>query len=79
MPGISSSRNARGADTASKPAAVNVLVFADLAVLDTGACPWGWSETCEMRPTCQSWTTILPPAACTRSVTWRQPATCSGL
>jgi hypothetical protein len=44
----------------------------------TGLPPFGCSEVCEMRPTCQSCATILPPAACTASVTLRQPANCSG-
>ncbi len=32
-----------------------------------------------MRPACMSWAKILPPAACTASVTLRQAATCSAL
>jgi hypothetical protein len=35
-------------------------------------------ETCDTRPTCQSWAKMRPPAACTASVTVRQPATCAG-
>ena len=42
----------------------------------TGSAPCGGAR-CEMRPTCQSWRKIRPPAACTASVTRRQPATCS--
>ena len=71
--------HARGAETGSKPAGVKVLVWAGLAVDDTGTAPAGSSEVCEMRPTCQIWATILPPRACTASVTRRQPASCSGL
>jgi len=38
---------------------------------------FGCSELCETRPTCQSWMKMRPPFSCTRSVTLRQPATCS--
>lgn len=39
--------------------------------------PAGNSELCEIRPTCQSCSTILPPSPCTAEVTSRQAATCS--
>jgi len=45
----------------------------------TGAPPPGWSERCEIRPTCQIWATISPPTAWTASVTRRQPSTCASL
>ena len=32
-----------------------------------------------MRPTCQSWITILPPASWTASVTFFHPAICAAL
>ena len=43
----------------------------------TGLPPPGCSESCEIRPTCQIWMKMRPPRSCTRSVTLRQPATCS--
>ena len=55
-----------------------VLDLARIADGATGLPPPGCSESCEMRPTCQSCTTILPPASCTASVTCFQPASCSG-
>ena len=76
--GISSVRSARGADTSTMPSRVKVWAAAVRAVDDTGALPPS-SDTCEMRPTCHSCSAILPPAACTASVTRRQPATCSGV
>ncbi|CFW04180.1 Uncharacterised protein [Bordetella pertussis] len=52
--------------------------WARIAEGATGApCP-GCRVVCEMRPTCHNCTTIVPPAACTASVTRRQPASCSG-
>ena len=39
----------------------------------------GWNEGWEMRPTCQSWSTISPPSSCTPSVVSFQPSTCSSL
>src|SRR6266481_3041405 len=44
-----------------------------------GAWPFGWRSTCDCRPTCQSWSTILAPFACTASTTFRQPATCASV
>ena len=39
----------------------------------------GWKEGWEMRPTCQSWSTMRPPHASTALVTHFQPAICSAL
>jgi hypothetical protein len=55
------------------------LDFARSALGATGACPFGCSEVCEMRPTCHSWITMRPPAACTALVTFFHPATCAAL
>ena len=63
----------------TKPSAVKVLPLAGVAVVETGAAPSGWNTTWEMRPTCQSWAAILPPSACTASVTFLQAAICSGV
>jgi hypothetical protein len=61
----SSSRKARGSETSSKPLAVKVFAFARRAVLDTGGCPFGCKETCDIRPTCHNCSAILPSFACT--------------
>lgn len=56
------------------------LAKATLHVISAHPSPLpGCSEVCETLPTCQSWAKMRPPAACTASVTWRQPATCSAL
>ena len=44
---------------------MKVLVLARIAEGATGAPPFGCSEECETRPTCQSWTKMRPPASCT--------------
>ena len=75
--GISTVDSARGSDTGTKPLPVKVWPLAARAVEDTGARPSGWNITCEMRPTCQSCAAILPPSACTASVTRFHAATCS--
>ena len=81
MPGISPASRARGSDVSVKvgtPSVIStVLVLARIAEGATGACPWGCSEVWETRPTCQSWTTILPSASCTASVMRFQPSSCS--
>ena len=45
-----------------------------MAEADTGSPPPGWKDSWLTRPTCQSCRKIRPPAACTASVTFRQPA-----
>ena len=77
IPGISSSASARGSEISVKVPLTKVLPLARIADGATGAPPFGCSEVCEMRPTCQSWMKMRPPRSCTRSVTLRQPATCS--
>ncbi len=57
-----------------------ILVFIVIAVIADGAtgAPWsGCRSVCETRPTCQSCTTILPPAARTAWVTFFQLSSCS--
>ena len=44
-----------------------------------GKAPSGCRSGCEIRPTCQIWIAIRPPAACTASVTFFQPAICSAV
>jgi hypothetical protein len=77
MPGISSSASARGSEISVKVPLTKVLPLARIAEGATGAPLSGCNEICEMRPTCQAWMKMLPPRSCTRSVTLRQPATCS--
>ena len=45
----------------------------------TGSAPPGWNDGCEMRPTCQSCSTMGPPAIWTAPVTHFQPSICSAL
>ena len=45
----------------------------------THSAPAGRLAACVTRPVCISCTTILPPLACTASVTSFQPATCCAL
>lgn len=76
---ISSTVSARGTLGSTGPAlpasiqAYTVVFSAATSLGPTGATLPGWIETCDMRPTCHSWAKILPPLACTASVTWRQP------
>ncbi len=76
MPGSSTCSSARGATIGFGPCAVNTVPLAAIAEGATGSAP-PWKSGCEMRPTCQSCRKIFPPAACTASVTLRQPATCA--
>lgn len=61
------------------PSAMNTWALAWIGEGAIGASPPACSERCDMRPTCQSCAAISPPAACTASVTWRQPASCASL
>ena len=45
----------------------------------TGAALSGCRSVCEMRPTCHSCATMVPPAWCTALVTCFQPSSCSVL
>ncbi|GLC91905.1 hypothetical protein Tamer19_13130 [Cupriavidus sp. TA19] len=45
----------------------------------TGAWLSGWKCVCDMRPVCQICRKILPPFACTASVTCFHAAICSGV
>ena len=65
---ISSVRRGRGSEVCSKPLLVKVWAPALAAVGATGASP-SWNSVCETLPVCQSWATIVPPSACTASVT----------
>ena len=69
--------SARGSQMSVKVPLTNVLPLARIALGATGLPPFGCSESCEMRPTCQIWMKMRPPFSCTRSVILRQPATCS--
>src|SRR5262249_27326932 len=77
MPGISDVSSARGVGISSKPFAVKAFAFGLMADGAIGRGPPGWKEGWEMRPTCQSWSTMRPPPAWTALVTHFQPATCS--
>src|SRR5262249_60314896 len=59
--------------------AVKAFAFGLMADGAIGRAPPGWKEGWEMRPTCQSWSTMRPPQASTALVTHFQPATCSAL
>ena len=78
MPGISLLSSARGSEVSANsplPSGLirKVLDLARIAEGATGLPPSGCSELCEMRPTCQSCTTILPPA-CVHGVGHLLPA-----
>ena len=73
-------RNARGAEVSTKPLSLmKVFTAAGVAEAETGASFPGSRSECEIRPTCHSWITILPPRACTAEVTAFQPSTCAGV
>src|SRR5262245_19510320 len=78
-PGISDVSSARGVGISSKPFAVTAFAFGLMADGAIGRAPPGWKEGWEMRPTCQSCSTMRPPPAWTALVTHFQPATCSAL
>jgi hypothetical protein len=67
-----------GTDVGTYPSAVKDVAPAARSVELTG-CPSAWKLEWLIRPTCHSCATILPPSACTASVTVCQPPTCSGL
>ena len=78
-PGISAVSSARGVTYSCMPVNVTACPAGRSAEGATGVAPSGCRSGCEMRPTCQSWMAILPPAACTASVTFFQPAICSAV
>ena len=54
IPGSSSIESARGIEVSVKPSpATNTLALARMADGAPGAWPFGWNETCDMRPVCQ--------------------------
>jgi hypothetical protein len=64
-------------ELAGKPSAVKACTLGLIAEGAMGAAPPGWKEGWEMRPTCQSWSTIGAPLMCTAFVTHFQPSICS--
>ncbi|MDF9813223.1 hypothetical protein M2266_002454 [Streptomyces sp. SPB162] len=76
---ISASSSSRGAMNSFGPSWVYTTPSAATGEAPTGTSPSGSRSGWPIRPACISWAKILPPAACTASVTVRQAAICSAL
>ncbi len=69
----------RGVGWSSMPSGVNSCSPDGTAEGATGTAPSRYRTGCPIRPQCTSCATIVPPSACTASVTRRHAATCSAV